>query len=201
MLSALSRRAPLRALSIFLGCNLLAGLSPTLQAAGEPAELLDLCRPDSLPQDIRSSLARNFSGWKIQEPTDLSTRARTRWGAQRPLNCPGIANGHFQDAKSASFALVLIPTNRSSNAYRLLIFTQQSGQQFYGFKAVAQTESGAGDVYVETVPTARFPDATAKPVVHSHVTEAVMLVDSATTQSYIYVYSGTAYEREEVTYQ
>ena len=84
MPSALSRRAPRRALYIFLGCNLLAGLSPTLQAA-EPTELLDLCRPDSLPQDIRSSLSRNFSGWKIQEPTDLSTRARTRWGAERPL--------------------------------------------------------------------------------------------------------------------
>ena len=113
----------MRALYIFLGCNLLAGLSPILQAAGEPTELLDLCRPDSLPQDIRSSLARNFSGWKIQEPTDLSTRARTRWGAERPLNCPGIAAGHFQDAKNASYALLLIPADHGSSAYRLLIFT------------------------------------------------------------------------------
>jgi hypothetical protein len=198
---ALSRRAPPRALSLFLGLNLLAGLSPTLQAAGEPTELLDLCRPDSLPQDIRSSLARNFSGWKIQEPTDLSARARTRWGAERPLNCPGIATGHFQDAKSASYALVLIPTNHASSAYRLLIFTQQAGQQYYGFKAVAQTDSGAGDVYVETVPTVRFFEATAKPVARSHVSEAVMLVDSATTQAYLYVYADMAYEREPVAYQ
>jgi hypothetical protein len=201
MPSALARRALMRALYIFLGCNLLAGLSPTLQAAGEPTELLELCRPDSLPQDIRSSLARNFSGWKIQEPTDLSARARTRWGAERPLNCPGIAAGHFQEPKSASYALLLIPANHSSSAYRLLIFTQQSGQQYYGFKAVGQTDSGAGDVFVETVPTVRFFEATAKLVAHSHVSEAVMLVDSAATQAYLYVYSDMAYEREQVTYQ
>jgi hypothetical protein len=191
----------MRALYIFLGCNLLAGLSPTLQAAGEPTELLDLCRPDSLPQDIRSSLARNFSGWKIQEPADLSTRARTRWGSERPLNCPGIAAGHFQDAKNASYALLLIPANHASSAYRLLIFTQQSGQQYYGFKAVGQTDSGAGDVFVEAVPTVRFFEATAKLVAHSHVSEAVMLVDSAATQAYLYVYSDMIYEREQVTYQ
>jgi hypothetical protein len=198
---ALARRAPMRALYIFLGCNLFAGLSPTLQAAGEPTELLDLCRPDSLPQDIRSSLSRNFSGWKIQEPTDLSTRARTRWGAERPLNCPGIAGGHFQDAKNASYALLLIPANHASSAYRLLIFTQQSGQQYYGFKTVGQTDSGAGDVFVETVPTVRYFEATAKLVAHSHVSEAVMLVDSAATQAYLYVYSDMAYEREQVNYQ
>jgi hypothetical protein len=201
MPSALSRRALMRALYIFLGCNLLAGLSPTLQAAGEPTELLELCRPDSLPQDIRSSLARNFSGWKIQEPTDLSARARTRWGAERPLNCPGIAAGHFQEPKSASYALLLIPANHSSSAYRLLIFTQQSGQQYYGFKTVGQTDSGGGDVYVAAVPTARFFEVTAKLVAHSHVSEAVMLVDLAATDAYLYVYSDMAYERAQVTYQ
>jgi hypothetical protein len=201
MPSALSRRAPLRALSIFLGCSLLAGVSPTLQAADQPAELLDLCRPDALPQDIRSSLSRNFSGWKIQEPIDLGARARTRWGAERPLNCPGIAAGHFQDAKSASYALLLIPANHSSSAYRLLIFTQQAGQQYYGFKAVAQTDSGASDVYVETVPTGRFSEVTAKAVARSHASEAVMLVDSAATQAYLYVYANLAYEREPVAYQ
>ena len=117
--------------------------------AGEPEELLDLCKLDALPQDIRGSLSRNFSGWKILEPTDLTARARTRWGSERPLTCPGIATGHFQDAKSASYALLLIPADHSTTAYRLLVFTQQSGQQFYGFKALGQADSGASDVYVK----------------------------------------------------
>src|ERR1700728_2268281 len=106
MPSAFSRCAlPVRAFCIFLGCTLLAGLVPTLQAApGEPEELLDLCKLDSLPQDIRGSLSRNFAAWKVLEPADLTARARTRWGSRRPLTCPGIAAGHFQDPKNASYA-------------------------------------------------------------------------------------------------
>jgi hypothetical protein len=197
---AFPRRAAFtRALCIFLGCCLLAGPAPTLHA--EPDELLDLCRPDSLPPDIRSSLSRNFNGWKVQEPTDLSARARTRWGSERPLVCPGIAAGHFQDPKNASYALLLIPANHSSSAYRLLIYTQQSGQQYYGFKAVGQVDSGASDVFVQAVPTVRFFESTSKYVAHSHASEAVLLVDSAAAQASIYVWSDMSYEREQVTYQ
>ena len=200
---AFSRRATLvRAFCIFLGCTLLAGLVPTLHAAaGEPEELLDLCKLDALPQDIRGSLSRNFSAWKVLEPADLTARARTRWGSERPLTCPGIAAGHFQDAKSASYALLLIPADHSTTAYKLLVFTQQSGQQFYGFKALGQTDSGASDVFIKSVPTVRFFEATAKLVAHSHVSEAVMLVDSAATQAYLYIYSDMSYDREPVSYQ
>ena len=200
---AFSRRAMLvRAFCIFLGCTLLAGLVPTLHAApGEPEELLDLCKLDALPQDIRGSLSRNFSAWKVLEPADLTARARTRWGSERPLTCPGIAAGHFQDAKNASYALLLIPADHSTTAYKLLVYTQQSGHEFYGFKALGQVDSGASDVFVKAVPTVRFFEATSKWVAHSHVSEAVMLVDSAATQAALYIYSEMSYEREPVAYQ
>jgi hypothetical protein len=200
---AFSRCATLvRALCIFLGCLLLGGLAPTLHAApGEPEELLDLCKLDALPADIRGSLSRNFNGWKILEPSDLTARARTRWGSERPLTCPGIAAGHFQDAKSASYALLLIPADHSTTSYRLLVYTQQAGHEFYGFKALGQVDSGASDVFVQAVPTVRFFEATSRWVAHSHVSEAVMLVDSAATQAYLYIYSDMSYEREPVSYQ
>jgi hypothetical protein len=200
---AFSRCATLvRALCLFLGCALSGGLAPTLHAAaGEPEELLDLCKLDALPADVRGSLARNFGGWKILEPADLTARTRTRWGSERPLTCPGIAAGHFQDAKSASYALLLIPADHATTAYRLLVYTQQAGHDFYGFKALGQVDSGASDVFVQAVPTVRFFEATSKWVAHSHVSEAVMLVDSAATQSYLYIYSDMSYEREPVNYQ
>jgi hypothetical protein len=203
MLPAFSRCATLvRAFCIFLAYLLLAGLAPALHAApGEPEELLDLCKSDSLPQDIRGSLSRNFAAWKILEPADLTARARTRWGSERPLTCPGIAAGHFQDAKSASYALLLIPADHSTTAYRLLVFTQQSGHEFYGFKALGQVDSGASDVFVKAVPTVRFFEATSKWVAHSHVSEAVMLIDSAVTQAALYIYADMSYEREPVGYQ
>jgi hypothetical protein len=196
-------RAPLmRVLSMVVSANLFMGGVPpsSAAAAATPDELLGLCRTDALPQDIRGSLSRNFSSWKIQEPTDLSLRARTRWGSERPLTCPGIAAGHFQDPKSASYALLLIPANHVSSAFKLLIYTQQSGP-YFGFKAVGQEDTGGSDVFITAVPTERFFESTSKWVAHSKVTESVMLVDSAATQSFVYVWSDVSYERTQVDYQ
>ena len=203
MLFGRGRRAPLlRVLSMVVSANLLlGGASPSSAAGAGPDELLGLCRTDALPQDIRGSLSRNFSAWKVQEPTDLSLRARTRWGAERPLVCPGIAAGHFQDPKNASYALLLIPANHVSSAFKLLIYTQQSGQPYYGFKAVGQQDTGGSDVFVATVPTDRFFDSSSKQVGHSKLTEAVMLVDSAASESFVYVWSDVSYERTQVNYQ
>jgi hypothetical protein len=195
-------RAPLvRVLSVVVSANLLMGGAPPANAAGTvPDELLGLCRIDALPQDIRGSLSRNFSSWKVQEATDLSLRARTRWGAERPLTCPGIAAGHFQDPKNPSYALLLIPANHVSSAFKLLIYTQQSGP-YFGFKAVGQEDTGSSDVFIATVATGRFFEATSKWAAHSKLTEAVMLVDSAATQSFVYVWSDASYERTQVNYQ
>jgi hypothetical protein len=203
MLFGRGRRASLvRVLSMVVSANLLMGGASLSNAAGAvPDELMGLCRVDMLPQDIRGSLSRNFSAWKVQEPPDMSLRARTRWGAERPLTCPGIAAGHFQDPKSASYALLLIPANHVSGAFKLLIYTQQSGQPYYGFKAVGQQDTGGSDVFVATVPTDRFFDASSKQVGHSKLTEAVMLVDSAASESFVYVWSDVSYERTQVNYQ
>lgn len=202
MLFGRGRRAPLvRVLSMIVSVNLVMGGALSSSAAGAvPDELLGLCRTDALPQDIRGSLSRNFASWKVQEPTDLSLRARTRWGAERPLTCPGIAAGHFQDPKSASYALLLIPANHASSAFKLLIYTQQSGP-YFGFKAVGQQDTGAGDVFIATVPTVRFFESTSKWLAHSKAAEAVMLVDSAATESFVYVWADASYERTQVNYQ
>jgi hypothetical protein len=170
-------------------------------APKEPEELLSLCRVDSLPQDIRGSLSRYFGDWKVQEPNDLSVRARIRWGEERPLTCPGIAVGHFQNPKNSSYALLLVPANHTSDGYKLVIYAQQSSEQYYGFKAVVQEDTGGSDVFACAVPTARFLEATSKWVAHSRVSDAVMLVDSAASQSTLYVWSDLAYEHAQVSYQ
>lgn len=201
MSSAYRRHASLgRALCIALSLGLLLGAAPALPASSQPDELLGLCRVESLPKDIRNSISRNFSGWKVQEPTDLSARARTRWEEGRPLTCPGIAAGHFQDLKDDSYALLLVPANRMSTAFKLLIYTQQSSQQFYGFKTVGQAESGANDVFIATAPIGKFFEAPSKWLAHSRVSEAVLLLDTAAAQAYLYIWSDLAYEREQVNY-
>lgn len=189
-----------RALYIVMGCFLAMNPSAPLHAADPSDELSDLCHMDALPDDVRGSLSRLFSSWKVQEPTDLSARARTRWGEERPLSCPGIAAGHFQDPKSSSYALLLIPANHSTTAYKVLIYTQQAGGKYYGFKAVTQADNGASDIFLHTVPIARYFDSSSK-WARSKVTEAVMVADSAATEAYLYLWSDTNYDREQVNFQ
>jgi hypothetical protein len=190
-----------RALYVVMGCFLAMSPPSPVRAADPSDELSDLCHTDSLPDDVRGSLSRLFSGWKVQEPSDLSARARTRWGEERPLSCPGIAMGHFQDPKNASYALLLIQASHSTAAYKVVIYTQQSGGKYYGFKAVSQADSGASDVFLHTVPPARFFDPSSKWVAHAKVTDAVMVVDSAATEAYLYLWSETNYDREQVNFQ
>ena len=197
----LARALMLRALYVVMGCFLMMSPQITVHAAGQSDELSDLCHIDSLPDDVRSSLSRLFNGWKIQEISDLSARARTRWGEERPLTCPGIAAGHFQDPKNASFALLLIQASHASASYKILIYTQQSGGKYYGFKAVSQADSGASDLFLHTVPPSRFFDASSKWVAHSKLNEAVMVVDSAATEAYLYLWNDTNYDREQVNFQ
>jgi hypothetical protein len=189
-----------RALYIVMGCFLVMSPPTTVLAADQGDELSDLCHIESLPDDVRGSLSRLFNGWKIQETNDLSARARTRWGEERPLSCPGMASGHFQDAKNASYALLLIPANHSSSAYKVLIYTQQSGGKFYGFKAVSQGDSGASDVFIHAVLPSRFFDASSK-WAHSKASDAVLVVDSAATEAYLYLWNDTSYDREQVNFQ
>lgn len=197
----LARAIMSRALYIVLGCYLIVSPSAPLHAADQPDELSDLCHIDSLPDDVRGSLSRLFGSWKIQETSDLSARARTRWGGEQPLSCPGIAAGHFQDPKNASYALLLIPANHSTSAYKVVIYNQQSGGKYYGFKAVAQVDSGASDVFLHTVLTSRFFDASSKWVAHAKTTDAVMVVDAAASEAYLYLWDETNYDREQVNFQ
>jgi hypothetical protein len=172
-------------------CACALSLSP---AVGRTEELLDLCRQDSLPADIRGSLERRFKDWKIQEPTNLSPHAREIWAAERPLACPGIAAGHFENSRVASYALLLVTANR----FRLLIFTQQVGQQLYGFRLVDEADGSSGDVFLKTVPTFRYLGDQSK---RSRPGDSVLLVNAGpnATPDLVYIWAADGYERQAVT--
>lgn len=91
-------------------------LSPTLPKAGE---IPSRCQSSALPPAVQDRLKAEYDSWKIQEPSNLSQRARERWESEKPLECPGIAIGQFQGTEN-SHAFLLVARNRSSAAYRFL---------------------------------------------------------------------------------
>jgi hypothetical protein len=97
---------------------------PVLAKAAEEASV---CNLDSLPSDIQTHLKQDFGSWMIQNPKNLSENARKTWAGRKPPACPGIAVGLFQNAKTASYAVLLVPASHPDAAYRFLVFTAKLG--------------------------------------------------------------------------
>src|SRR5215475_11834090 len=131
-------------------------------AAVDADDALGLCQIDSIPKDIRGTLERRFYGWKIQESTNLVPKTRQKWASIAPLACPGIALGHFEDSRSISYALLLVPTDPGANGYKFVVFTPPPGQSFYGFKMLDQAAVNASSFFIHTVAIDRIFDTDLK---------------------------------------
>src|SRR6266567_2162065 len=129
-------------------------LSTLLFGQGAANQKADgLCKVESLPSDIQNRLKEEYGSWKIQEPADLSQRAREAWEPEKPLACPGIAVGHFESAKSLSYAVLLIPTGHPDEGYRFLVFSQKLGQPGYEVRVLDKLdEKGAANYYIQSTP-------------------------------------------------
>jgi hypothetical protein len=172
--------------------------SPGLaKAAEEPAA----CNLSSLPSDIQSHLKKDFGSWKIQEPNNLSENARKTWAGRKPPACPGIAVGLFQDAKTASYAVLLVPVDHPDAAYRFLVFSRKGGEPSYEPTAVEQSDDhGASNYFIRRVPINNFFGAESKKKFQVEATEAIEMIDSA-EQEYgadIYFWSNGHFRQEPV---
>jgi hypothetical protein len=172
--------------------------SPGLaKAAADPAA----CNLASLPSDIQSRLKKDFGSWKIQEPENLSENARKTWAGRRPPACPGIAVGLFQNAKTASYAVLVVPVDHPDAAYRFLVFSHKAGEPSYEPTAIEQFDDhGASNYFIRKVPISDFFGAESKKKFQVAATEAIEMIDSA-EQEYgasIYFWSNGHFRQEPV---
>ena len=187
--------------------SLLSGLSffqhaAFASAAVDADDALSLCQVEALPRDIRATLERRFSGWTVQASANLVPRARQQWASIAPLACPGIAAGHFEDSRSVSYALLLVPLDRSANGYKFVVFTAQSGQAFYGFKMLAMGTLNASAFFLHAVPIDRVFDGELKKKYRPKNSDAILLAfldDKAPTQD-VYFWTGAAYDHSHVEF-
>jgi len=168
-----------------------------LKAAEEPAS----CNLASLPSDIQSRLKKDFSSWKIQEPENLNENARKTWAGRKPPACPSIAVGLFQNTKTASYAVLLVPVDHPDGAYRLLVFSRKAGEPSYEPTVVEQFDDhGASNYFVRKVPISDFFSVESKKKFQVQATEAIEMIDSA-EQEYgagIYFWSNGRFRHEPV---
>ena len=172
-------------------------------AAVDADDALGLCQIDTVPKDIRATLDRRFYGWKIQESINLVPKARQRWAAIAPLACPGIATGHFEDSRSISYALLLVPADPSANGYKFVVFTPPAGQSFYGFKMLDQGAVNASMLFIHSVVVDRIFDSDLKKRFRPKNGDAVLLAatdDKMSTQN-VFFWTGESYDHAQVDYQ
>jgi hypothetical protein len=175
--------------------------SPTsARAIAEPS----LCALSYLPSEIQNRLKEEYGSWKIQEPTDLSQRAREAWEPEKkPLACPGIAVGHFESAKSLSYAVLLVPTGHPDEGYRFLVFSQRLGQPGYEVRVLDKLDKkGAANYYVQSAPISKFFDEASRKKFQAHTTDGILLTDSGENEYGVEVYfwSGGNYRHEPIDY-
>ena len=85
----------------FLAVAVLAAISATTAKADEQTVL---CKLESLPTEVQHRLKADFVSWKIQGVSDLCASAKPNWLSWKPLGCPGIAIGRFENTDRLSYA-------------------------------------------------------------------------------------------------
>jgi hypothetical protein len=177
------------------------GSSPPPPA--KPSEESALCRPGSLPPDVQSRLKSEFGSWKVQEPAALSPHAHERWESEKPLACPGIAVGKFEDAKTPSYAVLLVPQSHSGAGYKLLAFTPQTGQSPYEMRVVEQSsDSGAANFFIHRVPISKFFDEQSRKKFQAQTSDGILFADAADKEyeTDIYFWANGSYQHQPVDY-
>ena len=192
------------ALRIILSVTFLS-LSTLLfgQGAARANQSPTLCKVESLPSDIQNRLKEEYGSWKIQEPADLSQRARERWESEKPQECPGIAVGHFESAKTPSYAVLLVPMGHADGGYRFLVFSQKAGQPAYETRLVEKLDqNGAANYFIHRTPISKFFDEPSRKKFQAHTVDGILLVDSAENEYGVEVYfwSGGRYRHEPIDY-
>jgi hypothetical protein len=200
-----SLRAPNARYALVL--SLLSGMSffqhaSFASAAVDADDALGLCQIETVPKDIRATLERRFYGWKVQDSTNLVPRARQKWAAISPLACPGIAAGHFEDSRSVSYALLLVPVDRSANGYKFVVFSAPSGQSFYGFKMLDQGAINASTLFIHAVAVDRVFDNDLKKRFRPKGADAVLLaaIDERTPTQNVFYWTGDSYDHAQVDF-
>lgn len=173
------------------------------QGASRANQSPSLCKVESLPPEIQNRLKGEYGSWKIQEPTDLSQRAHERWESEKPQECPGIAIGHFESAKTLSYAVLLVPTGHSDGGYRFLVFSQKASQPGYEVRPVDNLDqNGAANYFIHRTPISKFFDEPSRKKFQAHTVDGILLVDSAENEYEVDVYfwSGGRYRNEPIDY-
>jgi hypothetical protein len=169
-----------------------------------------LCKLETIPSDIKNRLTKEFGSWKIQEAADLGPLAadlgplaQKRWASEKPLACPGIAVGSFDEATTPSCVLLLVPRSLSGSAYKLLVFSRKAGHSNYDLRIVEQSGGiAASNLFIHGIRIADLFNNQSRKKFNATMEEGILFVDSAENEyeADVFFWANGRYQREPVDY-
>ena len=170
-------------------------------AFAEPREGVDICKAEILPVTVQDRLKQEFSSWTIQKPLGLSLNARKRWDSEKPVQCPGIAAGRFENTKSFSYAVLLVAQDHADAGYKLLVFSPKPGQP-YEMRVLDSGENESPNFFIHTVPMSKFFDNESRRKFQAYTSYGILFVDAA-EQEYevdVYFWANGTYRHQPIDY-
>jgi len=161
------------------------------------------CQVRSLPAFIQKYLSKSHSTWRVQESANLGPSARKRWTAEKPLACPGIASGLFDNTKGLSYALLLIPTEQKNSGYRLIVFNPDAIKHTYVARVVDQSENTKSNAFfIRMIGIGGFFDLQSQKRFQVQAREGILLIDAGENEyeADVYFWGAGEYRRQPVDY-
>lgn len=146
------------------------------------------CKTTSLPADVQSHLSHHFNSWTLKQPSDLSSNARGRWLAEKPLQCPGLATVKFQNADLTSYAVLLVPESSSKKSFKVVVFTRKPNDGTYDFEVVESGDSGADDIFIHSTHLNSFFDGRSRKRFHAYSSEGLLIFDAGEKEYEVDIY-------------
>jgi hypothetical protein len=187
---------------LFIEC---LSLGAQAQIPTKPTKLAERppCNLESLPLDIQTHLKNDFGSWRVQQPTDLSALAHERWEGEKPLACPGIAVGQFDNAKTPSYAILLVPREQPDGGYKFLVFSANAVQPSYQMRIIEQSsEGGASIFFIHSVRVSRLFDEASRKKFKVQTNDCILFVGSGEKgyEADVYFWATDRYQHEPVDY-
>ena len=92
--------------------------------ASAPVSLAQSNHCDLLPSDTKLIVEQRFPDWRPKVLSDLSGYDKKLWVETHPKECPGIAEGHFEQPENVAYAVLLIPKSGHTASYKIIVLSK-----------------------------------------------------------------------------
>jgi hypothetical protein len=172
----------------------------TAFAAGDETQV---CTLTLLPAEMQNHIQTAFSSWRLQEVSNLSANAKERWQSEKPLACPGIAVGQFENMNQTSYAVLLVPANKRDTGYRLLVFTPNARHSPEPFRVIEQSDMiGASNFFVHRIQIAKVFSSEWVKKLRVSTKDGILFVGAGTSEyeADVYFWTGDKYQHDAIDY-